>query len=106
MPAGPSNAPVWDAVLGFLRPVLPPRIAEVLLSPLLVLEVVIRALLKSGTALLIPVAALGVFAGWACWRWAPKVDFSPTGWTAPSGFLAGWVPNDAADTPPAISQQS
>jgi hypothetical protein len=105
-PADLSNATLWSAALRFLRPVLPPRIAEVLLSPLLVLEVVIRALLDSGTALLIPVAALGVFAGWACWRWAPKVDSSPSGWPASSGFLAGWVPRDVADAPPPISQQS
>ena len=106
-PADPlSDAPLWNSALAFLRPVLPPWIAEVLLSPLLVLEVVIRALLDSGSALLIPVAALGVFAGWACRRWAPKVAFSSSGGTVPSGFLAGWVPSDLADAPPPMTKKS
>lgn len=106
VPAEPSSAPLWDSVLDFLRPVLPPRIAEILLSPLLVLEVVIRALLNSGSALLIPVAALGIFTGWASWRWAPNVDTSPRNWTAPTGFLDGWIRNDVGDSPRAISRQT
>lgn len=84
-----SKDRVWDAVFAFLRPVLPPSVTEVLLSPLLVMEVVLRAMVESGSALLVPVAALGGFAGWACWRWSPQAEYSQSVRT-PSGFLDGW----------------
>ena len=88
----PSANPLWDAALALLRPVLPPAIAEVLLSPLLVLEVVLGAILGSGSALLLPVAALGALAGWALWKWAPSIDSYPPTRSTPTGFLDGWDP--------------
>jgi hypothetical protein len=72
---------------------------EVLLSPLLILEVVIRALLESGMALLVPVAGLGVFAGWVFWKWAPKAETSPVSSSPSTGFLAGWVPRELVVAP-------
>lgn len=103
-PAGSSSFSsgnrLWYSVLGFLRPILPPPIAEVLLSPLLVLEAVVRALLESGSALLVPVAALGGCAGWACWRWAPKVDYSISVRAMPKGFLVGWTPDNTSPAAP------
>ena len=82
----------WDEVFGFLRPVLPPALVEVLLSPFLVLEVVMRAMLDSGRTLLVPVAAMGGFAGWACWRWAPAIRHFHGVASGPTGSLDRWGP--------------
>lgn len=79
---------VWAFLFDMLRPVLPPQVASVLLSPLLVLEVVIRALVESGTAMAWPIGALGVSAAWAYWRWIPLAEYSNS--PTDGGFLDGW----------------
>ncbi len=83
-----SNAPLWSAALRFLRPVLPPRIAEVLLSPLLILEVVIRALLDSGTALPDPRGRFGYFHGLGVLAMGTQ---SRLPWLGSSTRLFGWM---------------
>lgn len=76
----PSASPnsFWTLLSGVLRPVLPPRIAEVLLSPLLILEVVLRAFSESGYALLLPGLAMAGLAGIAYWRLTPPSIYAPT----------------------------
>lgn len=47
-----------------LGPVLPPLLTEVFLSPLIVLEVVTRAMLESVGSLAWPFGALALYAAW------------------------------------------
>lgn len=81
-----STNQIWQFLSERLRPILSPRVTTVLLSPLLVLEVVFRALLDSGGAILWPVAALGGVAGWASRRWISVGAYSPSP-AAAAGFF-------------------
>jgi hypothetical protein len=66
------NAPTWERVRASLLPLFSPRIVDVMLSPLLVLEVVLGALLRSGQLILLPLAILGGLIGAALVRWRPR----------------------------------
>ena len=83
----PSSNRLWEALYNVLRPVLPSRIAEVLLSPVLIIEVVIRALLESGFALLLPSLAMAAVSGIAYWRLTPASSFAPTVASGAVSFL-------------------
>lgn len=73
---------------------LPPGLVDVLLSPLLVLEMVLAAVLRSGSALLLPAAALGALLGWALKRWLPHFDHSTT--EESLGYLPRWTKPEPA----------
>lgn len=71
---GPAEASVIPTLTRTLRDalgsLLPASVADIVVSPLLILDVVARAVLTSGWTL-IPTALAGVWAGWAIWKLAP-----------------------------------
>ena len=70
----PATDPrLWEEIRRALQPVLSPRVIDVLLSPLVISEVVLAALLRSGHLIMLPVAVLGALVGWALWRWLPRM---------------------------------
>lgn len=95
------HGPLWG---------LPPVVADVILSPLLIAELVVAAMLSSGAALL-PVAGVGAVAGWVAWRLAAGTDLgssesdsfltSPTWPQSPSG-----VEHQPSHGPPAPEARS
>lgn len=70
-PAGDSR--LWEEIRRALSPVLAPRLLDVLLSPLIIIEMVLAALLRSGRLILVPIAILGALVGWALRRWLPEI---------------------------------
>jgi hypothetical protein len=66
------SAPTWERVRAALLPLLSPRILDVVLSPLLVFEIVLGALLRSGQLILLPLAILGSLIGVGLVRWLPR----------------------------------
>ena len=93
-----SDSDFWTFLNTLLRPILPPRLAEVLLSPVLLVEVFIRALLQSGQALLLPIAATAAVAVLACWRLAPPRIFAPHHKLTMAGFISPKGPSSPALT--------
>lgn len=67
-PQAPPAGPVSGLLLSGLEIVVPPAVADVLVSPLLVLEVLLRALTESGRAVVLPAAFLAVATGWIVTR--------------------------------------
>ena len=64
---------LWEEIRRVLVPVLSPRLVDVLLSPLIIIELVLAALLRSGRLILLPIAILGALVGWALRRWLPEI---------------------------------
>lgn len=56
-----------------LLSLLPPAVAEIVVSPLLVADVIFRAVVASGSVLL-PIAMLGAGVGWAMWSLVPTPE--------------------------------
>jgi len=68
-PEPPS--PVADLtgwVASMLDVVLPPMVVSVVLSPLIIIEVIGRAMLRSGAAILLPILLLGLSLLFLRWR--------------------------------------
>ncbi|HJU51294.1 MAG TPA: hypothetical protein VJ815_03060 [Acidimicrobiia bacterium] len=82
-----SGNGLWTILNGFLRPVLPPGLAEVLLSPLLILEVLVRAFLQTSRSLLVPILATAALAVVAGWRLAPPWIYAPHERSSLTSFL-------------------
>ena len=65
---------LWEQIRRALVPVFPPRIADLIVSPLLIAEVVFAAMLGASQALVVPTLAVGAVAGWGLWRIARRAD--------------------------------
>lgn len=70
-PAGEPR--LWEEIRRALSPVLSPALVEVLISPLIIIEMVLAALFRSGRLILVPIAILGALVGWALRRWLPEI---------------------------------
>ncbi|MDP3984855.1 MAG: hypothetical protein Q8Q52_07640, partial [Acidimicrobiia bacterium] len=79
------NAGPWDDLRRMLSPRLSPAIVNRLLSPLLVVEVVLSAMARSGAGILLPTGMLGALVAWLLWRRRPRVE--RIGDAAPISFL-------------------
>jgi hypothetical protein len=66
------TAPTWERVRSALLPLFSPRILDVVLSPLLIFEIVLGALLRSGQMILLPLAILGSLFGVGLVRGLPR----------------------------------
>lgn len=91
-----SGNGLWAILNGILRPVLPPGLAEVLLSPLLILEVLVRAFLQTSRSLLVPILATAALAIVAGWRLAPPWIYAPHERSSLTSFLIPRINSNSA----------
>lgn len=73
-PSPEGGTALWEQIRRALVPVFPPRIADLIVSPLLIAEVVFAAMLGASQALVVPTLAVGTAAGWGLWRIARHGD--------------------------------
>lgn len=96
----PSSLPGADLasdLRNLLVPLLPPALIDALISPVMLGEIVTRAMFQSGSALLLPTALLGIviaLAGW--WTVRRRIGPSPI---EERRFLPDWVTPDGPATP-------